>query len=58
MRPATYYVPGALIEPLKMVASAYAQMHANDKINDIDLKALGLDDEVNVSMMGYNLLRP
>ncbi|KAK2186227.1 hypothetical protein NP493_210g03042 [Ridgeia piscesae] len=48
MRPATYYVPGALIEPLKMVASAYAQMHANDKINDIDLKALGLDDEVNL----------
>ena len=32
-----------------MVASAYAQMHDNDKINDIDLKALGLDDVVNVS---------
>ena len=49
MRPATYYVPSALVQPLKTIASAYGQMHANDKMDNIDLKAKGVDDVINVS---------
>ena len=49
MKPATYYVPSALVAPLKTIASAYGQMHANDKMDNLDVKAKGVDDVINVS---------